>query len=68
MPGGLLDVSHQCLSKTDAHYHGELRMWRFPRGATITFGFMEAERDEYRYAGSQYQRVIYDELPQFRSD
>ena len=68
MPGGLLDVSHQWLTKTKAHFQGDLRMWRFPSGATIAFGFLEADRDKYRYAGSQYQQVIFDELTQFRQD
>jgi predicted phage terminase large subunit-like protein len=64
MPGGLLDISHQWLSGTNAHFVGDLRTWRFPSGAVVAFGFIEAEKDKYRYQGSQYQQVIFDEITQ----
>ena len=37
----------------------------FPSGATLTFGYLESERDKYRYQSSEVQYVGFDELTQF---
>ena len=34
--------------------------------ARLTFGFLEGENDKYRYQGSAYQYIGFDELTQFR--
>lgn len=41
------------------------KTWLFPSGATLTFGYLETENDKYRYQGSAYQAVFFDELTQF---
>lgn len=64
-PKALLDVAFQWLIKTDAKWHDQTKTWRFPSGATLTFGYMDSERDKYQYEGGSYQFIGWDELTQF---
>lgn len=60
--GGLIDISHDLLDKTDAHWSEQDKKWTFPSGASLTFRHLEYERQKYRYQGSAYQFVAFDEL------
>jgi predicted phage terminase large subunit-like protein len=53
------------LSDKSATFYDKRHQWRFPSGATVTFGFLELERHKYRYQGSTYQYIAFDELTQF---
>ncbi len=64
LPGAIMDRSHQWLAGTDAHWVGDLKTWRFPSGATLSFGYMDNDRDRYRYQGSELQYIGWDELTQ----
>jgi predicted phage terminase large subunit-like protein len=44
------------------------KTFTFPSGATLTFGYLKYEADRYRYQGSAYQFIGFDELTQFRED
>jgi predicted phage terminase large subunit-like protein len=37
----------------------------FPSGATLTFGYLENERDKYRYQSAEFQFIGFDELTEF---
>lgn len=37
----------------------------FPSGAKIAFGYLKNAGDQYRYKGSEYHRILFDELTQF---
>jgi len=65
LPGALMDRADQWLQGTDAHWNGQEKTWTFPSGATVTFGYLENEKDKYRYQGSELQFVGFDELTQF---
>ena len=65
LPGALMDRAAEWLSGTDARWSDKTKTWVFPSGATITFGYMETERDKYRYQSSEFQLVGFDELTQF---
>ena len=54
------------LSGTGAHWKDKEKSWVFPSGATLNFGYMEAEQDKYRYQSSAFQYIGFDELTQFR--
>lgn len=44
------------------------KTWHFPttgEDATLTFGYLESEKDKYRYQGTSYQFIGWDELTQF---
>lgn len=65
LPGALMDRSHQWLDPTDARWIDSEKTWLFPSGATLTFGYLEAENHKYRYQGAAFQYVGFDELTQF---
>lgn len=64
-PGALIDLSLQLLSDTRAKWNGQEHRWTFPGGATLSFGYMEAEKDKYTYQGAAFQFIGFDELTQF---
>lgn len=65
LPGALLDRATEWLADTDANWKDKRRTWEFPSGATLTFGYLEHEKDKYRYQGAEFQYVAFDELTQF---
>lgn len=65
LSGGLIPRSHEWLSVTDAKWDNTTKTWHFPSGSTLSFGYMDSMHDHYRYQGSEYQFVGWDELTQF---
>lgn len=65
LAGGLIPRSHEWLANTDAKWDTTTKTWRFPSGATLSFGYMDSQLDHYRYQGSEYQFIGWDELTQF---
>jgi hypothetical protein len=53
-PGGLMARSQEWLANTDAHWDGQEKQWKFPSGATLNFGYLQAEFDKYKYSGSEF--------------
>lgn len=48
-----------------AKYNDAKHRWTFPRGATVTFGSMQHDKDKENYRGKQYDIIIFDELTHF---
>lgn len=48
-----------------ARYNDSKKVWLFPSGAKIFFGYMLREKDKYNYQGKPYDFVGFDELTQF---
>jgi predicted phage terminase large subunit-like protein len=65
LPEALMSRSHEWLDRTDARWDGMRKTWVFPSGATLTFGYLEAEKDKYRYQSSAFQFIGLDETTQF---
>jgi len=65
LSGAIMDRSLQWLSGSDAHWNSSGHKWTFPSGATLTFGYLESERDKYRYQSAEFQFIGFDELTQF---
>lgn len=65
LPGALMDRAHDWLGGTAAHWSDTEKTWTFPSGATLTFGYLDHERAKYRYQGSDFQFIGWDELTQF---
>ena len=61
-PGGLLDRSRDWLMNTEAKYNSQKKMWTFPSGAKLAFGYLEIEKHKYQYQGSEFQFIGFDEL------
>ncbi len=68
LPDAIMARSHEWLANTDAHWNGENKLWRFPSGATLAFGYLDSPNDHFRYLGSAYQYVAFDELTRWASD
>jgi len=64
LPGALMDVAREWLQGR-AKWDGQEHTWTFPSGSTLTFGYLEHEKDKYRYRSSQFHFVAFDELTQF---
>lgn len=67
LPKALMDRAGEWLAGTAARWSERDKTWTFPSGATITFGYLETERDKYRYQGAEFQFIGFDELTQFMS-
>ena len=74
LPGGLIDLTHQWLARSNAQWSGDTRTWTFPGpgpagtgGATLRFGYLDGIKDVHRYSGSSFAYVGFDELVRFLS-
>lgn len=65
LEGALMDRAADWLGGTDAKWHGQDKRWSFPSGATMTFGYMDAEKDKFRYKSAEFQFCGFDEATQF---
>jgi len=63
--GALMDRARAWLSNTEAIWNGGAHMWRFPSGASLSFGYLEHDGDELQYQSAEYQCICFDELTQF---
>jgi hypothetical protein len=66
LPNALMDRAHEWLSGTAAHWNGDNKTWRFPSGATLTFGYLDSPSDHLRYKSSEWHYLGFDELSEFR--
>lgn len=65
LPEAIMDLAEQWLHNTDAKWNNDTKTWSFPSGASLTFGYLETEKDKYRYQGAKFNFVGFDELTQF---
>lgn len=68
LPNALMDRARRWLAGTEAKWNDQSHSWRFPSGATLTFGYLQDPGDELRYQGSEFQFLFFDELTQLRED
>lgn len=64
LQGGIIPRSKEWLS-SKAKYSETHKRWTFPSGATLTFGYLDADDDVYQYQGTSFQYIGFDELTQF---
>lgn len=62
-PGALIDISKQWLTGRASWNENKMR-WTFASGASLTFGYLDNDNDKYRYQGSEFQYIGFDELTQ----
>ncbi len=65
LPGAIMARSHEWLAGTDASWNGTDKRWTFPSGAVLSFGYLDTDRDRFRYASAEFQFIGFDELTQF---
>jgi len=64
LPGAIMDRAKDWLIGRVA-WNEQAKTFAFPSGATLTFGYLEAEKDKYRYQSAEFQFIAFDELTQF---
>ncbi len=65
LPGALMDRAHDWLANSGARWREIDKRWEFPSGASLSFGYLETDRDKYRYQSAEFQMIGFDELTQF---
>ncbi len=65
-PDALIPRSHEWLGPTEARWSEQQNEWKFPSGAVLKFGYLDAARDVDNFQGPAYQFIGWDELTQFR--
>ena len=65
LPGAIMDRAREWLSDTDARPRDGGRIWVFPSGARISFGYLQYDKDKFRYQSAEFQFIGFDELTQF---
>jgi predicted phage terminase large subunit-like protein len=65
LPGAIMDRAREWLADTDARPRDGGRIWVFPSGARISFGYLQYDKDKYRYQSAEFQFIGFDELTQF---
>lgn len=66
LPGAIMDRARTWLDDTDARPRDGGRIWVFPSGARLTFGYLQYDKDKYRYQSAEFQFIGFDELTQFQ--
>lgn len=54
--------SHELFLPLGAEYNRQSSTWRFPSGASLEFGFLDADEDRFRYIGRSFSCICWDEL------
>lgn len=65
LPGSIMDRAKEWLAGTDVHWNEQKKIFTFPSGARLSFGFMEHDTDRFRYGSAEYQFIGFDELTTF---
>lgn len=65
LPEAIMARSHEWLGGTDAKWDGSDYRWTFPSGATLSFGYLNHDKDKFRYQSAAFQFIGFDELTQF---
>jgi len=68
LPGALMDRAAEWLMPTAARWSQMDKTWTFPSGATLTFGYLDAKNDRYRYQSSELSFCGFDELTHFKRE
>ncbi len=65
LPGSIMHRAREWMSGTDARWNENDHRFTFPRGATLSFGYLHTQHDRYRYSGAEFQYIAFDELTGF---
>ena len=66
--GALMDRMREWLSGTAATWNEQTKTWRFPSGATVSFGYLDTENDKYKYQGAEFQFCVAVGTPVLMAD
>ena len=66
----LIDKSRELYPKAfpGTRFREVEKIWKFPSGATLEFGYLDRDADVYRYQGQSYTWIGIDELTQYPTE
>lgn len=64
-PGAILDRARTWLMGTDAQQKDGGRTWIFPSGAKLSFGYLQHDKDKFKFQSAEFQYIGFDELTHF---
>ena len=66
----LIDKSRELYPKAfqGARFREVEKIWKFPSGASLEFGYLDRDADVYRYQGQSYTWIGIDELTQYPTE
>ena len=67
-PEALMERAFDWLHNTDAKWDEQKKIWHFPLGATLGFGYLDGPKDHFNYQGPAYQFVGIDEVVNIRQN
>lgn len=65
LPGAIMDRAKALLIPQGVAWNDKDKRFTFPSGSTLTFGYLDSDRDRFRYQGAELQFIGFDELTQF---
>jgi hypothetical protein len=65
LPDAIMARAKEWLAGTDAVWNAQEKKFTFPSGAVLQFGFLDSDKDRFRYQGGAYHFIAFDELTQF---
>lgn len=68
LPGAIMDRTRQWLEDTPARPKDGGRVWVFPSGARIQFGYLQHDQQKFRYQSAEFQFIGFDELTQWKEE
>lgn len=65
LPGAIMDRAKTWLAGSGASWDDDAKTFTFPGGGRLTFGYLQTDKDRFRYQSAEFQFVGFDELTQF---
>lgn len=65
LPGAIMDRAQQWLANSGAKWDEEAKEFRFNGGGRLCFGYLQVDKDRFRYSSAEFQFIGFDELTQF---
>lgn len=66
LPEAIMARSKEWLMTTDAHWNEIDKIWSFPSGAKLVFGYLDGPNDHFQYQSAAFQFIGIDEATQLR--
>lgn len=63
-----IERSHALFLPLGAEYNRQNSTWKFASGASLEFGFLDADEDRFRYVGRAFSCICWDELTSWPND
>jgi predicted phage terminase large subunit-like protein len=65
MPGAIMERAKSWWAGRTAKWVADDHQMEFPSGASITFAHMQNDADAYRFGGTEFHAIFFDELTRF---